>query len=332
MKRTVITALISLAIPLICLAQQTDTQSGVTPGKSPVMVTRTFDVLPSLIEQAAYASMSDGEPNGLPLKTCFNILGVEWPEGSSIKFISVTGKLIVKNTEENLRKCEVILSTWNVLPYQIEIEVKFIEYQPADIEVLVKQGGATQQALINLWQKGKARLIHAPKVVTVSGERGSAKSVKQVIYPTRLAMASTVGSGTNDMNVMTNSNAVVPSGFETREVGVMLKVTPEVNIEGVINMTISSEVVEEPTWKTYKGTFSGSDGKQQQVEIEEPFFFTQAFSTYVSVKNGETVMPSGGMMNEKNDKMVYCFVTARRLNMEGKPIITQRDLSEESRK
>jgi type II secretory pathway component GspD/PulD (secretin) len=332
MKRAVITALISLAIPLLCLAQQTDMQSSMNQGKSPVMVTRSFDVLPTLIDKLSTFPNTGGQTEKLNFRTCFNRMGVEWPEGSSIRYISAIGKLIATNTEDNLRKLEDALGTLNVVPNQIEVEVKFIEYQLSDIEALAKQGGATQQALMNLWRQGKARLIHAPKVVTQSGTEATVKSVKEVIYPTEIFMDSPTGSGTNNLNVATNSAAVLPGGFEAREVGVILKVTPEVSTEGFINLTLSPEFVDEPTWKTYKGTVLNKEGKSQQVEIEQPFFFTQCFSTSMTVKNGSTVMASGGMMNRTNDKMVYCFVTARIVDVEGKPIRTSDSADSEPQK
>jgi type II secretory pathway component GspD/PulD (secretin) len=333
MKRIFIITLISLVIPLLCLAQQ------------PVMVTRTFDVLPSVNERISAAAQEGGHTieRGAAIlsqseedmrererrdwndwKEFFQTMGVKWPEGSSLKYIPSIGKIVVTNTEENMRKFEEVLSTLNVIPYQVEVEAQFVEYKRADIDALAKQGGVTQPALMNLWQKGQAELLYAPKVVTQSGQEATAKGVIEVIYPTELGFDSDTGSATN-ANVSTNSgsSAVTPGGFETREVGVILKVMPEVSVEGtVITLQLTPEIVEEPIWKTYKGAFVDKDGKQQQVEIEEPFFFTQSFCTSISVKSGKTIMAGGGMMKQTKDKMVYCFVTAWLVDLEGKPIKT----------
>jgi type II secretory pathway component GspD/PulD (secretin) len=337
MKRTVITALISLIIPLLCLAQQTNTPSGSNPGKPPVMVTRSYDVLPTIVDKVGstgtlmVVSMVPEPPDHHDLRTeYFREMGVEWPEGSSLKYIAAIGKLVVTNTEENMRKFEEVLSTLNVVPNQIEVEVKFIEYQLSDIEALAKHGGATQEALMSLWQKGQARLIHAPKVVTQCGIEATVKSVKEIIYPSDLSAQSATGAIINAN--MTNSIASAQRGFTTREVGVILKVLPEVSTEGWINLQFTPVMVEEPTWKTYKANFTDKDGKLQQAEIEEPFFFTRCFTTGISVKNGKTVMAGGGMMNRTNDKMVYCFVTARIVNIEGKPISSPDSADSESQK
>jgi type II secretory pathway component GspD/PulD (secretin) len=344
MKRIAIATLMSLAIPLLCLAQQTNTQSSQNHGKQPVMVTRTFDVLPTVNEKIETAAseagiatakrdtvfvtaqseedLREGENRRWNRwKDFFHTMGVEWPEGSSLRYIPSIGigKLVVTNAEENMRKVEEILIALNVLPSQIEIEAQFVEYKFADIAALTKQGGVTQLALMNLWHEGNANLLYAPKVVTQSGQEAIIKNVKEVIYPADILAQSATGSNTNT-NV-TNSPSTTSGPFWTRDAGLILKVTPEVSMEGtIIYLTISPEIVGEPTWKIYKGIFSDKDGKSQQVEIEEPSFFTQAFTASVSVKNGKTVMAGGGMMNRTNDKMVYCFVTARLVDLEGNPI------------
>ena len=58
-------------------------------------------------------------------------MGVEWPDRSSIKFIRPIGKLVVANTLENLTVFEKVLSILNVVPYQIEIEARFVEVAQA---------------------------------------------------------------------------------------------------------------------------------------------------------------------------------------------------------
>jgi general secretion pathway protein D len=63
-------------------------------------------------------------------------MGVEWPDRSSIKFIRPIGKLVVANTLENLTVFEKVLSILNVVPYQIEIEARFVEVAQTDVDSL----------------------------------------------------------------------------------------------------------------------------------------------------------------------------------------------------
>ena len=49
-------------------------------------------------------------------KEFFKLLGVEWPDGSSIMYIKTIGKLRVKNTYENLAELEKALTEMNADP------------------------------------------------------------------------------------------------------------------------------------------------------------------------------------------------------------------------
>ncbi|MFU8780620.1 MAG: type II secretion system protein GspD, partial [Kiritimatiellia bacterium] len=70
------------------------------------------------------------------LRAFFEEMGVQWPARSSIKFVRGLGKLVVANTQENLAVFESILAILNVVPYQIEIEARFIEVAQTDIDSL----------------------------------------------------------------------------------------------------------------------------------------------------------------------------------------------------
>ena len=69
-------------------------------------------------------------------KSFFELLGVKWPEGSTIMYIKTTGKLRVKNTEENLAEFEKALDEMNGTPKLIEIEARFVEVCQEDLNSL----------------------------------------------------------------------------------------------------------------------------------------------------------------------------------------------------
>jgi len=69
-------------------------------------------------------------------KAFFRELGVSWPIGSSIQYMSNIGKLVVMNTADNLSTLETVLGVLNVTPKQIEIEARFIEVEEGDMESL----------------------------------------------------------------------------------------------------------------------------------------------------------------------------------------------------
>jgi len=309
----------------------------------------------------------------IDLKAFFQEMGVEWPEGSSIKFVRGLGKLVVANTLENLTVFEKVLSILNVVPYQIEIEARFVEVAQTDIdslglewllndnwEILEKKSsaglplGAKERIVMNanstgagftrgnrflsatginsvpipddlltlssvltnpelsvilhaLQQRGHTDLLSAPKITTQSGQQATIKVVTEYIYPTEFETEG-ISGGNNNNNVGGSTSrgtvgaVVTPSSFETREVGVILEVMPEVSPEGqMINLTLSPEVVSEPTWRNYGSSYTSYDPDgnpiTQQLNMEQPFFHTRNLRTNLLIYNGATVV-MGGMITE----------------------------------
>jgi general secretion pathway protein D len=360
-----------------------------------VMETRSYTVLPTLTDRitgvgrelaTAKTGGTGGDFGGMAAtgnltektdwKNFFGQLGVTWPQGSSISYLSTIGKLRVVNTAENLAIFETALEDLNVTPRQIEIEARFVEVSQDDLDSLgvewtqntalnshvdrfgrfiaantgkygvqlnpqILQGGVNNPVtltgglrylsdggalgptvkaadnLLNLHgvfdsldvsmvlhmlsQRSNTDLLSAPKVVTKAGQEAVMKVVTEYIYPTTFTViggtASTGGTATT-----TTAPAVEPGGFQTREVGVILQVVPEVSAEGqMINLTMNPQVVSEPTWKDYgydviTPTSTGGETKSH-IPMEQPFFQVRSISTSVSIYNGATVV-MGGMITE----------------------------------
>jgi general secretion pathway protein D len=202
-----------------------------------------------------------------------------------------------------------------------------------------------------LEQNGHADVLSAPKVTTRSGQEASIRVVTEYIYPTEFTVqggtvAAGVG-GTVTAGILQEPYAV-PESFETREVGVILRVTPEVSPEGnMINLTMTPEVVTEPTFYQYGTTIRRADGSTVTLNMPQPFFHTRAISTSISIYDGATVV-MGGLITEYlttyNDKVPFLgdipflgllfqskgtrsekknlliFVTARLVDPAGRPI------------
>jgi general secretion pathway protein D len=120
------------------------------------MITRSYPVVAAFLERMGSASedmktmkaggfgsnnnssSSDegGENNERDWKEFFSLMGVEWPEGSSILYIKTIGKLRVKNTYENLAELEKALTELNVDQKLIEIEARFVEVCQEDLNSL----------------------------------------------------------------------------------------------------------------------------------------------------------------------------------------------------
>jgi general secretion pathway protein D len=196
-------------------------------------------------------------------------------------------------------------------------------------------------------QKGNADLLSAPRVTAKAGQEATIKVVTEYIYPTEFNVEPITAGA--DANARIVGGIVEPGAFETREVGVLLSVVPDVSPEGqIINLTITPEVVSEPIWHQYGSTYVDSDGNTQQLNMEQPFFHTRTVTTQIAIYNGATVV-MGGMINELrtdvDDKIPFLgdipllgrlfqsryeqsekrnlliFVTARLVDPAGRPIM-----------
>ena len=119
------------------------------------LVTRSFPVLSSFTEKMGSATediksmksstgfggasrqAEEGEENEQrDWKEFFSLLGVKWPEGSSIFYVKTVGRLFVKNTQENLAEFENVLAQLNQQVTLVEIETRFIEVCQDDLNSL----------------------------------------------------------------------------------------------------------------------------------------------------------------------------------------------------
>lgn len=142
-------------------------------------------------------------------------------------------------------------------------------------------------------QSGGSDLLSAPRVTTRSGLAAEIQVVREIIYPTEFeAEVRDVVIGTNADGdpIQGSETIIVPSNFETREVGVILNVTPTVGPDGyTIDLTLAPEVAELVDWIQYG---SGQDN------IPQPVFASRNATTSILVWDGQTVV-MGGLINEQ---------------------------------
>jgi hypothetical protein len=298
------------------------------------IITRMYDVLPSsttrLRELAAEARPeyqqgdfknmhSSTHPNTEEedLKAFFAEMGVDWPTGSEIRFVRRLGKLVVANTEENLAKFEKVLGTFNVKPYQIEIELTFLAVERQRI-IEMGPDGVTTASLMALWKSGQADVLAAPRVVTQSGQAATIRGVTEVIYPTTLDVC---GSATTNTNDTATAFIVTPNNFLTRETGPNLEVTPEVSPEGsLISICLSPEFVEPPVWEEFKGIFVDADGKTSEASLPQPYFHTYKVTSNVLVTSGKRLLIGGGIPSRDGQRLIYMLLAARLVGTDGEPL------------
>ena len=349
---------------------------------------RMYSVLPSIQEVQLALGTARGEGSGdtddpwqlsggtreanNDWKTFFGDLGVPWPDGSSVKYVQSLGKLVVRNTADNLATLEQVLGVLNVTPFQVEIEVRFVEVSQKDLNSLglewilnddyevvenrndrnlpmaARRRGVIESGSINrgfnylnknsrlgvndgeavldnlltftsilnnpefsvvlhaLSNRSNTDMLSAPKVTARTGTTATIKTVTEYIYPEEYEVKwpedsdSTVILADGTKSGLTLP-AVEPQEFKTREVGVILQVTPSVAADGTsISLDLTPTVVSDPSWKDYGYTYplDQRTGDGFHLTMEQPFFPVRSLATSVDIYNGSTVV-MGGMIREE---------------------------------
>jgi general secretion pathway protein D len=158
-----------------------------------------------------------------------------------------------------------------------------------------------------LSQKKSVDVLSAPKVTTIGGSPAQIKVVQEFIYPTEFTQPQVTAAGGGS----TGGGAVgvtpsIPSTFKTREIGVLLNVTPQVGADGyTISLTLIPEVSEFLGFINYGGPFSIATAGETVTAtnvVNQPLFSSRNLTTQVVVWDGQTVV-LGGLIREDMQKL-----------------------------
>ena len=159
-----------------------------------------------------------------------------------------------------------------------------------------------------LAQKKSSDILQAPKVTTISGSQAMVKIVQEFIYPNTYSQAQVTSSGGGTSGgVGIGVTPAIPSDFRTREIGVLLTVTPTVGADGyTINLRLVPEVSEFLGFINYGSPISyavqGAPPVSVPNDIKQPLFQTRTLTTSVVIWDGQTVV-LGGLIREQVDKI-----------------------------
>lgn len=169
-----------------------------------------------------------------------------------------------------------------------------------------------------LARKSGTDLMSAPKVTVISGKRATITVAQELIYPEAYGdMESTVSSSSaaGDGGAASSSAVSITSGtpedFVTRNVGVEMSVTPTVESDDRITLTLQPTVTEFEGFVEYGGPSIALTSGQSAVipsGFYQPIFSTRQIETEVTVYDGATVVMGGLTRDEVrsiNDKVPF---------------------------
>jgi len=179
-------------------------------------------------------------------------------------------------------------------------------------------GADVDLAIRALSRKTGSDLMSAPKVTVLSGKRATITVAQELRYPESYGdIESTVSSsgGSSSLTGSSKGSAIsitagTPQDFVTRNVGVEMTVTPNVENDDTISLILEPRVTEFEGFVEYGGPSVALDGSGTTVTVPagfyQPIFSVREITTEVTVFDGATVVMGGLTRDEVktvNDKV-----------------------------
>ncbi|MEM7791245.1 MAG: type II secretory pathway, component PulD [Verrucomicrobiota bacterium] len=152
-------------------------------------------------------------------------------------------------------------------------------------------------AIRALSRKTGSDLMSAPKVTVLSGKRANITVAQELRYPESYGdIESTVSSSNNAGGSAISVTAGTPEDFTTRNVGVELAVTPNVENDDTISLILEPRVTEFEGFVEYGGpsvALTNETTVTVPAGFYQPVFSTREISTEVTIFDGATIVMGG---------------------------------------
>ncbi len=188
----------------------------------------------------------------------------------------------------------------------IRVQLEFIEMpHPALTQLMRKpRQSANDESLRancdDLLKKGEARVIETVSIITRPGQKGTAESIQEYIFPTEWEPAESAYSVTDKEGVTTayeGTSAPTPTTFDTINLGTTLEVEPNLGSDHqIIDVRIAPSI----TYLAGKNHWGKWSREGVDVSVEMPLIYKLQFSTGTTLITGQPQMLA--ILSPKNDK------------------------------
>ena len=141
-----------------------------------------------------------------------------------------------------------------------------------------RDGRSVYEAVLTaLASRSRVKLLSRPHLLTADNQEAS------LVVGTQVPIITTQSNANQQVGGSTN----ILQNIQYRDTGIILRVLPQVNSEGLVNMHLRQEVSEIAAGVTIQG-------------IDSPAFTTRETESTVVVQNGETIVIAGIIQENKN--------------------------------
>jgi hypothetical protein len=200
-------------------------------------------------------------------------------------------------------------------PVTLQLDFTWMAFEPEELTAhpsFKQEMRVTPAAVIDAMAADKGTLIGSQKLHAQSGVNSIVEMVDEILYPTEfdvtendIEIQATVRGGESAPQPPT----VIPGGFETREVGSIVNITPSVLKSGEIILELLIETAGLEDWEDFGSRIQKPDGSIQSSEMRQPIFSSQNITSRMEVPPGKPVVAFAGL-NPKRGKIEVLIISA----------------------
>lgn len=163
-----------------------------------------------------------------------------------------------------------------------------------------------QMSMTAVNQANSKDLLASPRVVTMDGEEASIRMVQDVYYPSDWSDPTTTSTTSDNSSSYTYISSV-PEFDDPTELGIVLKVTPKVDMDKrTITLHMNPTVQTFLGWTDYSYEIVDPSGNKTTEKLTRAIIGERTLDTQVTVYDGETIVLGGIIrdhVDEINDKV-----------------------------
>ncbi len=203
-----------------------------------------------------------------------------------------------------------LMDSDNDRPKQVQVQVEFVEMSHEALTKLLflakpKSSDATKlrEQVLDMVSKNEAKVLETQIAVARSGQKATAESIHEFIYPTEYEPPKLPGSTGSDAgdapkNPPEWSPGPTPTAFDTRNLGSSLEIEPTI---GEDNRIVDLRFVPELVWHTGNVIWhEGKDSSGNPFKVQMPDIYTLRLSTALTLINGQYTL--AGVVSPKDEK------------------------------
>jgi len=223
------------------------------------------------------------------LKAYFTELGIPFPQNAVIAYDRRAGKLVVKNTHENLHRLDTLLRALDLEQPSVLIKCSFVSISDKDLTQLIGKKALSSEvftssqvnAIIN---SDKGKVIFSQQILSKSGEEATSRSVSETYFPKCWTVP--------DFDIREGCimpALPMPEYGEATDLGERFSVTAYVSPNNyTMTLALNPQRLKLMSWSEYISGYS-IDGKKVRGTIRTPKILRQDFITNIKIYDGDTL-------------------------------------------